>query len=80
MNELETIRFRLSGNDILRELIEDTTGNVRQAETIASDIEELEFFYTLDNGNTGTAFATQANRDRVQCHGVYGPPGLSSPV
>ena len=70
INELETIRFSLSGNQLLRELIEANTNNVRQSETIATDIEELEFFYSLDNGNVGTAFASQDNRNRISKIGI----------
>lgn len=55
MNELETIRFDLAGNQIHRRMIEDATGNIRQDEVIANDIENLEFVYTLTNGTTTTS-------------------------
>ena len=70
MNELETIQFSLSGNQLLRDLIEDATNNIRQSETIATDIEELEFFYTLDDGTTGTGIASQGQRDRISKIGI----------
>lgn len=70
MNELETVRFYLSGSELRRSLIEDKTNAVRQDEVIARDIEQLEFFYTLANGNTFTSVGTADNRNNIRKIGI----------
>jgi type IV pilus assembly protein PilW len=72
VNELETVRFALQGNVILRVLLQEPAngGAERQNEAIAYNIDRLEFLYTLQNGSSNTTIATQDNRDNIRLVGI----------
>lgn len=75
LEELETVRFSLDADNTLhRRLLQAENGNaIRQDEEIARGIEQLEFFYTLEDGTScagGGCVDTQDERDDIRTIGI----------
>ncbi len=58
VDEMISLRFQLQGDELHRMQVAETTGAVLVDDIIATDIQNAEFLYTLDDGDAATTIPT----------------------